>query len=145
MEADDDRARRAGQQHVRLGDGADAAVHHFDLHLGGRQLGQGVGQRFGRAALIRLDDDAERGHATLGGFGHEVFERLDAPGAAVLRLAFEALALLRDLARRRGIVHGEEAVARFRHTLEAEDLHRRGRSGIGFGATPLVVHRAHAP
>ena len=38
--------------------GADAAVHDLDLHLGGRELRQRVGQRFGRAALVGLDDDA---------------------------------------------------------------------------------------
>ena len=65
VEAEDDRARRLGEQDVALGDGADAAVDHVHPHLAGAELRQRVGQRFGRAALVGLDDDAERGDLAL--------------------------------------------------------------------------------
>src|SRR6185312_1282976 len=145
VEADDDRARRAREQHVGFRDRADAAVDDLDLHFRRRELRQRVGQRFGRAALVGLDDDPQRGDAAGGRFGHEVFQRLHPAGAAVLRFALETLALLRDVPRGRRVVHGEEAVARLRHALETEDLDRRGRADFAFGAAALVVHRAHAP
>ena len=39
VEADDDRARRAREQDVALGDRADAAVDDLDLHLARRRAG----------------------------------------------------------------------------------------------------------
>ena len=59
VEAEDDGARRLGEQDVALGDRTDAAVHHVHPHFAGAELGQRVGQRLGRAALVGLDDDAE--------------------------------------------------------------------------------------
>src|SRR6266850_240985 len=112
VEAYDDRARGFGEQHVGLGDRADAAVHYLDLHLGGRQLGEGIGQRLRRAALVGLDDDPQAGGPALRPLRHEVLEGFHAARAAVLRFALEALALLRDVARFRGVGHGEEGVAR---------------------------------
>ena len=56
VEADDDRAGRAREQNVALGDRADAAVNDFDLHFGVRQLRQRVGERFRRTALVGLDE-----------------------------------------------------------------------------------------
>src|SRR6266571_2618292 len=70
------------------------------------------GERFGGTALVGLDDNAERRGAAFGPLGHEVLERLHATGATVLRLALEALALLRDVARRRGVGHHRERVPR---------------------------------
>ena len=100
VEAEDDGAGGLGEQDVALGDGADAAVDHVDPHLAGAELGQRVGQRLGRAALVRLDDDAERGDLALLERAAEVLERLVPFGApAVLRLALEPLPLLGDLAR----------------------------------------------
>jgi hypothetical protein len=75
MEADDDGARRLGEQNVALGDRADAAMDDLHLHLGRRELLQRVGERLGRAALIRLDDDAELATLARTRLRHEVFER----------------------------------------------------------------------
>ena len=143
MEADDDRIRGLGEQHVGIGDGAHAAVHHLDLDLGRRQLRQSIRQRFRRAALVGLDDDPQRRRAALGALGHEVLERLHPSRATVLRLALEPLALLRDVARRRRVGHDLEGVARLRHAFEAQHLHRRGRTRARHGLPALVVHRPH--
>src|SRR6184192_766497 len=119
VEADDDGARGLRQQDVGVGDGADAPVHDLHLHLRCGELGERVGERFRRAALVGFDDDTQRRGAAGRALGHEVLERLHAAGAAVLRLALEALPLLRDLARRSGVRHHTEGVARFGHALEA--------------------------
>src|SRR5438445_4469617 len=138
VEADDDGPRGLGEEHVRVGDGADAAVHDLHLHLRRGKLRQRVGERFRGAALVGLDDDAERRGASGRALGHEVLERFHAAGAAVLRLALEALALLGDLARRSRVRHHAEGVARLRHALEAEDLHRGRGAGLGDGLTALA-------
>src|SRR5207249_4330553 len=88
------------EQHVALGDGADAAVHHLDLDLGGRELRQCVGEGFRRPALVGLDDDAQQRGAARGALGHEVLECLHAARAAMLRLALEARARLSGFALR---------------------------------------------
>ena len=59
VEADDDRVRRRGQQHIGFGDRADAGVQHANLDLVVRQLLQRVRQHFGRAADVGLEDDVE--------------------------------------------------------------------------------------
>src|SRR5205807_7092541 len=86
---------------------------------------------------------AER--AAGGALRHEVLERLHAAGAAVLRLALEPLALLSDVARRGGVGHHLERVARLGYALEAEHLDRRRRAGGVHRLPALVIHRADAP
>src|SRR5256885_12969207 len=76
----------------------------------------------------RLDDDPEGRRAAFRPLGHEVLERLHTTGAAVLRLALEALALLCDVARRRPVRHHLERVARLRDAFEAEHPYRGGRA-----------------
>src|SRR5260221_6993218 len=83
VEADDDGARRLGQQDIGVGDRADAAMHDLHFHFAGGELRQRVGQRFGRAALVGLDDQPQRRRATFGALRHEAFERFDPPAAAV--------------------------------------------------------------
>src|SRR3989454_4079248 len=79
-----------------------------DLDFGRRELRQRVGERLGGTALIGLDDDPQRGGAAFGPLGHEVLERLHPAGAAMLRLALQALTLLRDHARRPRVRHHAE-------------------------------------
>src|ERR1041385_6295306 len=100
VEADDDRARRLREQNVALGDCADTAMHDVDVDFGGRQSGQCVGQRFGRAALIGLDENVERVHAAGGGLRHEVLERHAAASSTTASgFAIETLAPMRHFAR----------------------------------------------
>ncbi len=144
MEPDDDRARSLGEQDVALRNGADAAVHDLHLHLTGRELLEGIGKRFGRTALVGLDEDAQRPPFSAGRVFDEVLER-HAPGCApALRLAVQPLTALRDLTRRAGVVHHEELVACHRHALDAEDLHRDGRTGLLHRIAPLVEQRPDA-
>src|SRR3989454_474905 len=139
VEADDDGTRRLREQDIRVGDGADAAVHDFHLDFRGGQLGQRVRERFRGAALVRLDDDAQRRGAPGRALRHEVLERLHASAAAVLRLALPALALLGDLARRPGIRPRTGGVPRLGHTPQAQELHaRRGNGGPHHPAARVV-------
>jgi hypothetical protein len=89
VEADDDRVRRRREQHVGLVDGADAGVDDPDLDLLVGQLGERVGQHFGRALHVGLDDDRQLLHAAFGDLLLQRFEREPAAlGAerALLRL-----------------------------------------------------------
>src|SRR5687768_7868337 len=117
VEADDDRASRASEQNVALGDGTDAAVNDLHLNFGIRELRQCVGERFRRTALIGLDEHAERPLLTGRCRRHEVLERDRALArATALRLAVEPLAALGDLARLRRIFDDAELVAGHGHT-----------------------------
>ena len=59
VEPDDDRVRGRSQQHVGFVDGADAAAQHTDADLVVGELLQRVGEHFGRAADVGLEDDVE--------------------------------------------------------------------------------------
>src|SRR5215204_6314203 len=141
---DDDRAprrlglRRRGEQHVRLGDGADAGADDAHLDRVGRELGERRLQHLDRALHVGLDDGqqfldlrlAERLDAALGGLR----ERL---------LARDHLAVVRDLLRLGDVGDDLEGLARLRHALEAEHLDGRGRAGLVDVVAAVVVHRAH--
>ena len=110
-----------------------------------RQTDERVGERFRRTALVGLDDDVERVRNAGRGLRHEVLERdATARSATALRFAIETLAPLRDFARRRRVFDDEQLIARHRHALEAEDLHRNRRAGLLDRLAALVEQRAHA-
>ena len=76
---------------------------------------------------------------------HEVFERdATARSTTALRFAIETLATLRDFARRRRVFDDEQLIARHRHALEAEHLHRNRRTGLLHRLAALVEQRANA-
>src|SRR5689334_19845818 len=144
VEAQHDGARRFGQQHVALADGADATVDYVHPDFTGAELGERVGQGLRRAALVGLDDDAERGDAALLERAAEVLEAGALLAPAVLRLALEPLALLGDLTRLVGVGDHREGVACRGHALEAQDLDRNRRARLLHRLAPLVVQGAHA-
>ena len=119
-----------GEQHVALGDRADAAVDDLHPHFAGAELGQRVGQRLGRAALVGLDDDAQLRDRAFLELPAEVLEARGLLRAPALRLALEPLAALRDVTRLDRVGHHAERVARRRHALEPEDLHRERRPAL---------------
>ena len=91
------------EQDVGLVDRTDAGVDDADLDLLVRQLGERVGQHFGRALHVGLDDDRQFLHAAFGDLRLQRLERESAAlGAerAVLRLF---LAERRNLARLGGL------------------------------------------
>src|SRR5207247_10885614 len=59
MEADDDRPRGRGQQHVGLADLADRVADDADLDLAGAELGERLRQRLDRSVYVALDDELE--------------------------------------------------------------------------------------
>ena len=143
VERDDDGVRRRGQQHVRLVHRADAGVDDADLHLLVRQLGERVGEHFGRALHVGLDDDRQLLHAAFGDLRLQRFEREPAAlraERAVLRLL---LAERGDLTRLRRF--GDlEHVAGLRQAGQAEHFDRRRRPRRLGRAAAVVDERAHA-
>src|SRR3954465_8981902 len=104
-----------------------------------------MGERFGRTALVRLDDDTKSALLSRSGLGHEVLERDDAlGGAAALGLAIQALAALRDLARLHRILDDDELITGHRHSADAEDLRRNRRASVLDVAATLIEQRADA-
>ena len=133
------------EQNVALGDRADAAVDHFDLHFAGRQTDECVGECFRRTALVRLDDDVQRVRDARRGLRHEVLERdATARSATTARFAIETFAALRDITRGRRIFDDEQLIAGHRHALESEDLHRNRRTCRLHRLAALVEQRANA-
>ena len=115
------------------------------LHFARRQADERVGERFRRTALVRLDEDVERARAA-GADCAMKSSSVTPPrvAATALRFAIETLAALRDFARRRGVLDDEQLIARHRHALEAEDLHRNRRARLLDRLAALVEQRAHA-
>ena len=145
MEADDDGARGLRQQDVGVGDGADAPVHDLHLHLRCGELGERVGERFRRAALVRLDQDTERALFAGRRLRHEIFERdASARRTPALRLAIEALTALRDIACRGRVVDDKKLVAGHRHAFHTKHLCRNGRTGGLDDLSALVEQCAYA-
>ena len=102
------------EQHVRLVDRADGGVDDLDLRLLVRQLAQRVGEHFGRALHVGLDDDGQ----FFGVAGRELllqrFEREPSALRAERALLGLRLTELRDLPRLRRIRHRLERIARRR-------------------------------
>ena len=144
MEADDDRVRGPGQQHVALGDGAHPAMDDLDFDFGGGELGKGVRERFGRSALVRLDDDVEDLDLTLAHLPREIFQR-DAPAAAAMvRFTVQPLSLLGDLPGFLGVGDDDKGIARLGNAVEAQDLHRHRRPRGVHPVSPLIEQGPHS-
>src|SRR5262249_62298578 len=76
---------------------------------------------------------------------HPLLERTAHGAAARFRLlALLARAVVRDLARARLAGDDRETIAGFRRAVEAEDLDRRRRAGIGHGGAGVGHPRAPA-
>ena len=111
VEADDDGVAGRGEQHVELVDGADAGMDDADLDLVVAQLQQRVGQHFGRALHVGLDDERQVLDAA---FRDRVLQRFQRQSAA---LGAERLDL--------GLLLAEE-----------RDLPRLGRIGDDWNVSP---------
>ena len=142
VEADDDRVRRRGEQHVRLVDGADARADDADLDLLVRQLGQRVGEHFGRALHVGLDDERQLLHAAFGDLLLERFEREPAALGAERALLGLRLPERRDLPRLRRVGHRLERIAGLRQAGQAEHFDRRRRAGRLRRTAAVVDQRA---
>ena len=144
VEADDDGVRRRRQQHVRLVDGADARVNDLDPHAIVAQLRQRVGEHFGRALHVGLDDDRQVLHVAFGDLLLQRFERQAAAFGAERLFLRHALPVGGDLPRLGGVGECLEGVAGLRQTRQAEHFDRRGRSGLLDRLAAVVDQRAHA-
>ena len=129
VEADDDGIRRAGEQDVRLRDGADGGMDDIEIDFLALDLAEGVKQRFHGALDIGLDDELEERVLALGERVEDVLERGTLRGGKLLlALGFEAL--LGENLRFALALHDEEFIAGVGEAGEAEDLDRSGRRGL---------------
>src|SRR3954466_16073905 len=132
VEPEDDRPGRLREENVAFGDGADAAMDDLDFDFARGELYERVRERFGRAALVRLDQDAEGALLARRRLRHEVLERDSASRRpAALRLTIETLTTLCNVTSGSGIFDNEELIAGHGHALHAEHLHwSRRTSGL---------------
>ena len=145
MEADDDRARRLGEQNIPFGDGADPALNDLDLDLGVGQVRKRVGEGLCRTALVGLDEQFEGASFARGRMRHEIFERHGAFGVAPASgLAIETFSPLRNFACFGAVFDHEELVAGHRHADHAKHLHRNRGAGFLDRFPSFVEHRADA-
>src|SRR4029453_11698019 len=144
IEADDDRVRCGGKQHVGLVDRADTRADDADLHLLVRQLRQRVREHFRGALHVRLDDDRQLLDATFGNLFLERFER--EASAARTECAFLRLRLAegRNLPRLCRVGHGLERIAWLRKARQPEDFDRGRRRRQLHRPSTIVDERAHA-
>ena len=142
VEADDDRVRRRGQQHVAFVDGAHAGVDHADLDLVVGELLQGLGEHFGRAAHVGLDDD--RQFLDFAGL-HLLVQLLQGEAAGFGERGFllPLIAEIDDLLGLGGIGDHLEIVAGFGQRIETEHFDRRGGLGLADLRAAIVLHGAH--
>ena len=121
------------------------AVNDADLDLLVGQLGQRVGQHFGRALHVGLDDDRQLLHAA---FGNLRLQRLERQAAALARRARLSFACswrnVRDLPRLGRVGQRLERVAGLRQAAETEHFDRRRRPADFDRPAAVVDERAHA-
>ena len=137
-----ERPRGRGELHVRLGDAAEAAGDHLDLHLVGGELGERLAQRLGAALHVRLDehrDDAGLGLAHLR-------EHVLGTGALAgeLDVAELALPVQRHFARLALALDREQLIAGVGRGGQAEHHHRHRGRGLLHRLAVLIEHGAHA-
>jgi hypothetical protein len=133
VEADDDGVRGGGEEHVRLGDGADAGVQDADADLlGGHALERSsamtstepctspLTMRLRSLTPACLICSARPSSETRGALGE-------------LGFALLHLAVLRDALGLVAVGHDEEGVAGVGHAFEAEDFDGGGGAGFGDG------------
>ena len=96
-EADDDGIRRRGQDDIRFGDRADAAVDDVQLHFLVLDLHERIRECFHRTVHVALHDDTEFLDLAVLDLARDVVQRRQMDLAEVL-LALELLTAERDLA-----------------------------------------------
>ena len=117
-------------------------IANLDLFV--RQLGQRVGQHFGRALHVGLDDDRQFLHAAFGDLRLQRFEREAAALRAERPLLGLRLAERRDLPGFRRVGEGLERVSRLRQPGQTEHFDRHRRPGRFDRPATVVDQRAHA-
>ena len=117
-------------------------MNHPDLHLVVGKLLQRLGEHFGRAAHVGLDDDGQfLDLARL----HLLVQLLqgEAAGLGQGRFARLLVAEVDDLLGLGGIGDHLEIVAGFGQRFQAQHFHRRGGLGLAHLRAAVVLHGAH--
>src|SRR5712691_616379 len=145
VEADDDRVRDAGQQKVRIADGADTLADDLDRDHRVFDLLQRAEERLERALSVGLDNQAELLDFAFLGAARELFEG-DAWGDIPRRLRGAALHQLRerDLARYLLRADDLEDVAGLRDLAHTGHHHRRRGRRVGNASAAVVGEGAHS-
>src|SRR5262245_10251422 len=148
VEPDDHRRRaglggvgRAGEQHVVVGDRADARADDADFDLLGREFGQRVLEHLDGALDVGLENDQQ--FFDLAGF-HLHGELVEPPGGGA-RQSHRAglrLAKLADLLRLGDVVDDLELVAGGGNAFKTEHLYGRGRGRLLHALAEVVHQRA---
>src|SRR5258708_841051 len=131
VEADDRSARGLGERDVGFADTAGARQDYAGAHLLGPELFKRTRNGFDRTLHIALDEERELLASRGLELTHHLFER----SALAARPRRDLFALLTGtvvchLAGTRFAVHDGQAVAGFRRSVEANNLHRRGPAGV---------------
>src|SRR5581483_2242139 len=142
IEANNDGIRRRRQQHVTLGDGADARAQHLQANLIVGELVQQVGQNLDRSADVALQDNVEFLHAGSLHLLGKAFQRhtgtLGQGGFASFLFA-----VIGDSTSFVAIGNDDELIAGLRQPFHAKDFDRsRGRRLIQLRAT-IIEHGAN--
>ena len=137
VETDHHRLRGKRQVDVRLRDAAHGRVDDVDLHLGGRQLGQRLRQRFVAALDVGLDDQRQRLDGVLGAIWSNMFSSFAACCLASFtsrNLPWRNSAISRALRSSPSTITSSPAM---RHVGQALDLHRNRRTRRRHAACPF--------
>jgi len=110
VEAHDDRAGRAREQHVGFGNRAHAAMHDFDLDLRRGELRQRVRERFGGTALSALMMIRSVATPPAAASAMKSSSVLTRPERRCCASRSRRCRFLRDVARLRSVVHRQETV-----------------------------------
>src|SRR6266436_1000783 len=145
VEADDRGARGLRKRDVGFADTAGARQDYPGAHLLGPELFKRARNGFDRTLHIALDEEREL--LASGGLEltHHLFER-SALAARPRRDLFALLTgtVVGHLAGTRFAVDDGQAVAGFRRSVEAKNLHRRGRAGVAHGHAGIRQQGPHA-
>ena len=145
VECYDDRVRGLREHHVALRHRADTAVNDFYPHFLGGEVGEGICQRFGGAALVGFDDDAECLDLTSFELSRQVFQTHAARGTPKRRFPMKSLPLLCDLTRFGRVSNDVQRISGDRYLVEPDHLHGYGRASRFDGSAAFVEHSTHAP
>src|SRR5215467_550920 len=134
VEADDRGARGLRERDVGFADTSGARQDYAGSHLRGPELFKRTRDGFDRALHVTLDEKRE----LLAPGGLELTHHLLEGSALAARprrdlFALEARPVVGHLAGTRFVFHDGQTVAGFWRSVEAENLHRRGRAGLVHG------------
>src|SRR5207248_3329254 len=142
IEADDDRVRRLGEDHVALVDPTDRRVQYPHCDLVGRQLFERADDRFERALYVGFDDDRQLLRDARGDLREHLLEGAARTGHGG-RVAPAALTEVGDFAGAALALDHDEIVAGKRNAVKPQYLDRGRGSCLALALAALVDQSAN--